>query len=233
MPKDVQLHNFSGPLDVLLQLIETQELPITEVALADVAEQFLAYLQEIEERHPEELADFLVVATRLLLLKSQALLPYLHPDEEEEDPNELAAQLRMYKRYAQATAQIQALIDAQRFLYPKRHVQRMPEIAFAPPSGIGAPQLRFLFVDVLARLEPIVKISKAAIAKVLSLREKIGQLQQMFSAHTSLRFDELLADAEDREEVVVTFLAVLELVKQQTVAVKQEGAFANIHIQKV
>lgn len=233
MPKEVQLHNFTGPLDLLLQLIETQELPITEVSLSQVAEQFLAYLEEVEERLPEELADFLVVATKLLLIKSQALLPYLQLDQEEEDPNELAAQLRMYKKYVQATEVIQKRLEQRQFLYPKPTTKMIPETVFAPPAGIGTPELRQLFIDVLARLEPVVKIPKTAIQKVVSLREKLGQIQQLLTKQVTMNFHELLADAKDPEEVVVTFLAILELVKQHSVAVKQEGSFANIKIQKV
>jgi len=81
--KDIKLENFSGPLDLLLHLIEEKQMDITTVSLSSVTEQFLAYLQEIDERSPEELASFLVVATKLLLLKSQALLPFLQVEEEE------------------------------------------------------------------------------------------------------------------------------------------------------
>lgn len=233
MANDVQLHNFTGPLDLLLQLIETQEMPITEVSLSQVTEQFLEYLEEVEERSPEELADFLVVATKLLLIKSQALLPYLQLDQEEEDPNELAAQLRMYKKYAQATEVIQKRIEQRTFLYPKPQTKVLPETVFAPPTGLGTAELRQYFIEILAGLEPVVKIPKTAIQKVISLREKLGQIQQLFKKQVTMNFHELLADAQDPEEIVVTFLAVLELVKQHSVTVKQDGSFADITLQKI
>jgi segregation and condensation protein A len=233
MEKPIQLKNFSGPLDLLLQLVETKEMEITAVSLAEVAEQFLLYIEDIDEKHPDELADFLVIATKLLLLKSQALLPFLQIDQEETDPGELAAQLKMYKQYAQATGVIEGIITQQRFLYPKKQVkQQARAVHFHPPEGLGSKELHALFLDVLSRLEPVVKIPKAAIQKVVSLREKFVQIQSMIEKHVKLHFYQLLADSKDRGEVVVTFLALLELVKQRVVDVKQDKSFSNITIEK-
>lgn len=233
MNKSFQLDNFQGPLDLLLQLIEDKELEITSVSLAAVAEQFLSYLDEVQERLPDVLADFLVIATKLLLLKSQALLPYLEI-EEEESAGELAAQLRMYKKYAEATQTIEQLIEAGNCLYPKKVIkQPMREIEFYPPQGSGLQQLKELFIDVLARLEPVVRIPKTAMQKVITLREKFTQIQQLLEREIKMNFHQLLVDSKDREEVVVTFLAILELVKQQSISVHQERSSAAIIVQKI
>ncbi len=230
MEKPIELDNFHGPLDLLLQLVEANELAITEISIASVAEQFLKYLHDVEEYRPEELADFLVVATKLLLLKSHALLPYLHM-EEEEDPGELAAQLRMYKTYADATKLIEAQIARATFLYPKNATQR--PLGFFPPHESSAAELRSYFVDVLKRLEPVVRIPKTALAKVVTLREKFCQIQELLEREAKLRFKELLSAAHDRAEVVVTFLALLELVKQQAVCARQTDSFSEITIEKM
>lgn len=230
MEKPIELDNFHGPLDLLLQLIEANELQITDISIASVAEQFLAYLQDIEEYHPEELADFLVIATKLLLLKSHALLPFLHL-EEEEDPGELAAQLKMYKKYADATKLVEAQIQKALFLYPKKATP--PQPGFFPPQGLGSEQLHQYFADVLQRLEPVVRIPKSAMAKVVTLREKFCQIQDLLEKQAKLHFTELLSESNDRAEVVVTFLALLELVKQQSVCVSQKKAFSDITIEKV
>jgi segregation and condensation protein A len=230
MEKPIQLENFTGPLDLLLQLIEEKELEITEISIASVAEQFLSYLSELEERRPDELADFLVIATKLLLLKSHALLPFLHV-EEEEDPGELAAQLRMYKKYADATKLIEAQILRGAFLYPKKATP--PQPGFFPPQGLVSTQLHDYFVEVLQRLEPVVRIPKAALAKVVTLREKFCQIQDLLEKEAKLHFNELLSASRDRAEVVVTFLALLELVKQQTVCVTQQKSFSDITIEKM
>lgn len=233
METAVELEKFSGPLDLLLQLIEKKELDITEIALAEVTEQFLAYLDTIEESRPQELADFLVVATKLLLIKSHALLPFLMP-EEEEDPGELAAQLKMYKKYVDAMEHLEALLGKNMPLYAQKPMKKKPqEIVYAPPKGVGTQELRAYFIDVLKTLEPVVRIPKAAMKKVVTLREKFVQIQKVLEKQVTVNFNQLLADSEDRGEVVVTFLAVLELVKQQTVFVHQESHCAEITLEKL
>jgi segregation and condensation protein A len=232
MKQELQIQNFDGPLDLLLQLIENRELDITTIALSEVTEQFISYLETIEERSPEELADFLVIATRLLLLKSQALLPYLQ-QEEEADPNELATQLKMYKRYVDAMEGVQQMLDAGRQLFGSKPSVREQVVTFRPPSVFELNDLRNLFVDVLESLAPIVRIPKAAIEKVVTLREKFTQIHDLLKKHKQLSFTELLSDSEDRSEVVVTFLALLELMKKQEIAVTQESPQDTITIQSL
>lgn len=232
MKNNLKLHNFEGPLDLLLQLIEAEELSITNIALADVTEQFLQYLQEVEERHPDELADFLVVATKLLLLKSQALLPYLQW-EEEEDPKELEAQLKMYKQYADAAERLQTMLAEKNFLYSREPSWQTLPIVFTPPQGVTTEILHATFAEVLHALEPIVRLPKAVMANVMSLREKLCQLQEMLTKNIRTHFHDLIIGAQDRHDVVLTFLALLELVKQQAVCVKQHEPFGDIEIEKI
>ncbi len=230
MNKDIHLDHFSGPLDLLLQLIEQKEMDITTVSITSVTEQFLSHLDEVEDRNPEELADFLVMATRLLLLKSHALLPYLYL-EEEPDSGQLAAQLRMYKAYVDAMGGLEQLIARHEYLHPRQSVAPQ-EVVFRAPESVGVKELKQFFVEVLERLEPVVKIPKTAMQKVLSLREKLCQIEELIESQVKLRFKELLADSDDREEVVVTFLALLELVKKQAVCISQEKLFSDITIEK-
>ncbi len=230
MNKELELEHFSGPLDLLLQLIEQEELQITDIALADVTEQFIKYLEEVEERHPHELADFLTIATRLLLLKSQALMPYLHPDEEE-DPGDLEAQLKMYKRYVEAMRGLEEMLADGKTLHP-RTVHKSQEVIFRPPEEVGVDVLKEYFVDVLKRLEPVVRIPKAAVQRVVTLREKFAQIHDLLKGKAELGFTELISENADKAEVVVTFLALLELVKQQSIYVKQEKPLADIVIER-
>lgn len=232
MRKHLELDQFSGPLDLLLQLIEGKELDITSVALAEVTEQFLEYLEEVEERLPEELADFLVVATRLLLLKSQALMPYLQT-EEDDDPNELAAQLRMYKRYVDAMHAVDEMLAQKRVLFPRKPLKVQQTVEFKPPADVTGEELEDLFREVLTGLEPVVRIPKAAMQKVVTLREKFDQIRGLLRKSEELGFDDLLADAQDRGEVVVTFLALLEMVKKQEVSVQQDNPFDTLSIKKL
>ncbi|MEK7539826.1 MAG: ScpA family protein [Patescibacteria group bacterium] len=227
-----KLQQFEGPLDVLLRLIEDEQLTITDVSLAQVTEQFMQYLQQIEQRYPEELADFLVVATRLLLLKSQALLPYL-VIEEEEDPNQLTRQLKIYKAYVDAMKYVAARLASKAFLY-QRTSSLLSGIGpvFAPPPDTSADVLREVFEQVLDELAPVVRIPKAAIEKVVSLREKICHITDLIEKEAQLSFKHLMSTAGSKTEVVITFLALLELIKQRVVCVSQDKPFSDIVIQK-
>lgn len=229
MPHALSLSNFHGPLDLLLQLIEDQKLEITTISLADVTEQFLQYLNALEDHHPDELSDFLVVATKLLLLKAQTLLPYL-TIEEEEDPRELETQLRMYKKYADATNVLSTMWERE-VLYAKKFVPRHAAKLFVAPS-CTVTQLYDVFHTVLERLEPIVRIPKAAMEKAMTLREKLCTIQEALRTNIRMHFHELLAQTKDHQDVVVTFLALLELVKQQVIDIRQDRAFGDITIEK-
>src|SRR5574344_1562914 len=107
---ELKLEKFEGPLGILLKLIEQEELDITEIALASIADEFLAYVETSENIGPEEMADFLVMAARLLYIKSKALLPYLVSAEEEEEITELENQLKMYKEFVDASSKIAQLV---------------------------------------------------------------------------------------------------------------------------
>lgn len=232
MAVSYKLQQFEGPLDVLLRLIEDEKLTITDVSLAQVTEQFMQYLNQVEERYPDELADFLVVATRLLLLKSQALLPYL-VIEEEEDPNQLTRQLKIYKAYVDAMKYVEAKLAAHAFLY-QRTSSFLSSLGpvFAPPPNTTTQILYQMYEDILNDLAPVVRIPKAAIEKVVSLREKICHITDLIEKEAQLSFKRMLSTAESRTEVVITFLALLELIKQRVVCVSQDKAFSDIVIQK-
>ncbi|MFC1598382.1 segregation and condensation protein A [Patescibacteria group bacterium] len=231
MEKELELEHFSGPLDLLLRLIEEKELEITKIALADVTEQFLVYLEELDEARPEEMADFLTIATKLLLLKSYALLPYLKV-EEEEDPGELEAQLRMYKKYVEAMKVVEGMLEKKQWLFPKQ-TARHREVVFQPPEDASGDRLRAAFIEVLQGLEPIVKLPKAAMKRVVTLREKFCQIQDKLEKNAKVCFEELLADSNNRGDVVVTFLAMLELVKKHAICVRQDKPYSDITIEKM
>jgi len=233
MSYNVKLEQFQGPFDLLLQLIEQEKLNITEISLAKVTEQYIKSLQNVEELFPEELADFLVVATKLLLIKSRTLLPYLQADEEEEKTN-LEEQLKIYKEFHEASLKLENIIKAGNYTYGRIDSRyASPEVVFAPPQDLGAQELKKFYQDVLAALEPIIQLPKAAIAKAITLKEKIFQLQDKLSKKAQLSFKEIIKSAENKTEVIVTFLALLELVKQEMIAVKQENNFEDIKIQKI
>ena len=210
---EVQTGQFTGPLDLLLQLIEREELDITEVSLAKVTDQYIERLEALLETPPEELADFLVVGARLLYLKSKMLLPLL-VWEQEEEPGDLETRLRMYKEYAQAALKVQAILGQKRHTYV-REKPPVSAMGFAPPKDLTADKMAELFRDVLKRLIPVVKVPEALIEKTVSIHEKIRHIHEM------------LKSAER-----VSFLALLELVKERQLGVTQADHFGEIHFEK-
>jgi segregation and condensation protein A len=229
--KDADKEVFTGPLGLLLSLLEEKKMDVTEIALSQVTEQFLAYLDTLGARKEEELADFLVVATKLLLLKSRALLPQFFPEEEEE-AGSLEEQLRLYKRFVEASKKMNALwLDARRTLFREEPPTR-PE-GFVPPKHVSAEQLRHVFADLLKRLEPPKPLPKTYIDKTVSVREKIDEIRAFLKKKRRLIFSEAIIDKKNKTEIIVGFLALLELVKQQQIGLKQQGTFTDIVIEKI
>ena len=227
----VKLQQFEGPLDLLLELIESEKLDLSQLSLSAVTDRYLAHLKEDLNVPPEELADFLVVATKLLFLKSRLLLPFLNLGGDEPIAD-LESQLRIYKEYLDAAKQIESMIGKRRFLFVHEKLPHV-EIGFAPPKSLKAEQMADFFRGVIARLEPLVKVPQAVVEKTVSIHEKIQQIQAMFETAKRMSFSKLLMNAESKTEIIVSFLALLELVKQRSVAVSQEARWGEIVIDKL
>ncbi len=228
--KEFKLEQFSGPLDLLLSLIDEEKLNISEVSLSAVTEQFLNYLEKLENKKPEELADFLVIATRLLLIKSRKLLPQFAL-EEEEGPS-LEEQLRLYKMFVEAAKKINQLWENKNHSEFRLEPPRRPEI-FTPPANLSLAELQESLIKLLRRLEPPKPLPQTQIDKTVLLEEKIKNIQALLKKAKSLNFSEILNNNQNRTEIIITFLALLELVKGQTVALKQKKSFEEIMILKV
>lgn len=227
----IKIEQFEGPLDLLLQLIEEQKLDITLMALSNVTEQYIAILDQNTRIPAEELADFLVVAAKLLLIKSKALLPYLSA-EEEDLGGELEQQLKMYKLFYEASKVIHKMILKKRFCF-YRDTSRLITPVFIPPEKITAKDLESFFNFILKNIEPIIEIPRKAMIRTISIREKIKQIRDFIFQSNGLNFKNLIEKAKSRTEIIVTFLALLELVKQRDVAVIQENIFSEITINKI
>lgn len=224
-----KLDEFEGPLDLLLRMIEEEKMDVTQVALSKVTDQFIQYLTGIEEKHPEELADFLVVASKLLLIKSKVLLPQVVL---EEDGSDLEKQIKIYKEYLEASKILHKIILKKPYEYVKDDYPPLEEKVFVPPVNFGVSDMHRIFVEIIKRIEPYVKLPEETIHKIISAREKYHYIQNLIFQKASLKFGELLEDAKSKSEVVATFLALLELVKQRHVAVKQGDLFDEIVIER-
>lgn len=226
----VKIEKFEGPLDLLLELIEAEKLDITEVSLATIADEFIGSLRQVEARQPDELADFLVVAAKLLLIKSRVLLPYLTVAEDD-DGADLARQLKMYKVYYDAAKRLRRLLRQRHTLFPREQLPPVP--VFTSPVGLTTDQLAQTFRDVLVRLEPVIRLPREIVVRTLNLHEKIESIRQRLLAEASVNFSALMANSRSKVDVIVTFLALLELVKQRTIAVVQDGMFADITVARL
>jgi segregation and condensation protein A len=227
----VQLPVFEGPLDLLLHLIERAELDITRVALAQVTDQFLAVLHTMEERRMDLAAAFIVVASRLLQIKSEALLPR-PPEREagEEDPGEaLARQLRLYKQFKEV-----ALLLHQRETDGLRTFLRLASPPKIPPrldwSRISLLGLKKAAEWALAvRPEPPPLGTMVRPPKV-TIRDQIRRIVGSIRSEGRAVFQRLMYGVQTRIEVVVAFLAMLELVKRRQVIARQSDLFGEIEI---
>jgi len=225
----IKLDQFEGPLDLLLQLIEQQQLDIAQVSLAKVTDQYIAYLDQAENLKPEELADFLVVAAKLLLIKSHLLLPSLN-NEIEKESSELEAQLKIYKEYLEASKKIHKIILRKHFSFPRQ--KNVVFSTFIAPENVDQNILLNIFNKILKDLEPLVKIPQETIRRVISLKEKIKELQEIIFQNSEVKFNHLIKKSSSKIEIIISFLALLELAKQRVITVIQEESFEEIIISK-
>lgn len=231
MAYSVHIASFEGPLDLLLQLVESEQMDITSVSLIEVTDPFLRHLEENRGKIPtEDLADFLVVASKLVYLKSKALLPSLYDAELEEGPD-LETQLRMYKAFVEAAKRIDDMVRAGNACYNREpRPWRQTVAAFVAPEGVTPSLLETLYRAVVRRLEPIAFLPKAAVERAVSIEEKIHELSHRIKQALRVSFKRFLSESHDRTEMVVSFLALLELIKQRLVRVDQQELFDDIHL---
>jgi len=230
MVTDLKLEKFEGPLDLLLQLVDQEKLSITEISLSKVTEQFFSYLDKLEKNRPEELADFLVVAARLIYLKSHSLLQYAYPEEEDNGPG-LADQLKLYKQYVEASKTVNSLWEAGKIAYG-RIEPPVQSKEFVLPTNVTTNSLYNSMVFLLNRLKPMEALPKVSIDHSVSIKQKIDSIRNLLKNGKEFSFKNLLSSAQNKTEVIVSFLAILELVKERSVRFRQVDAFADLLVTK-
>lgn len=226
----VKLEKFEGPLDLLLQLVEQENLDINQISLAKVADDFVSYINSVKNIPLEELSDFLLIASKLIYIKSKSLLPYLSWGEEEEDAADLEGQLKIYKEFLEASKKIEELSRQKKYLFARERVAVPP--GFYPPQKITANILKNVYAEILQRIEPFIAAGKAIKDKVISIKNKIEDLKSEISRRAKMGFHEFIGKAKNKSEVIISFLALLELIKQKIIDVSQENLFEEITISK-
>jgi len=228
----VRLSVFEGPLDLLLRLIEQEELDITTIALAQVTDQYLAYLAELEQRQVKELADFLAVAARLVLIKSLALLsrPSEMAPEAKEVGDELVRRLQEYKRFKKIAALLYQREEEGLHSYVR--IASLPSLD--PQPDMGEVTLSDLVTLVQEALDavPAPPAGEVVAPITVTIDEQIAHIEGRLARRRQVRFREILSVATTRVEVIVTLLALLELIKQDRVQVRQGQLFGEIVIER-
>ncbi|MDO8566340.1 MAG: segregation/condensation protein A [Candidatus Moranbacteria bacterium] len=232
MAYHIRLEQFEGPLDLLLSLIEKEKLDITHVSLAKVADQYLKYLETEESISLDNLAAFLSIAARLILIKSRALLPILEfSDEEEESMDDLEIRLKEYKRFREAAGKLGVALAHGRKAYIRESFLGTP-VVFYPPNGLSAVDLRSHFLDILGEIPVFEVLPEKEIRAIVTLEEKILSLKNTLAERAESSFADLTRSATDRVEIIISFLAVLEMVKQRIIFVEQDRFWSDIRIKQ-
>ena len=233
---NIKLEKFDGPLSLLLRLIEKEELDITQLSIAQVADQFIDYLRKTEDINSEVMADFLVVASKLLLIKTKALLPYIYSDDDEEEVEDFELQLKMYKEFILASKKIEKILAKKKFMFARefnRKIVLSNVNSFSPPKSLKKNDLKELYRDIINRLVVPEKLENKTLDKKISIEDKILSIQNILLEKIKFSFNRVLKEAKDKTEVVVSFLAVLELMRQREIVLIQDGLFTEILIQRI
>jgi len=229
----VKLPVFEGPLDLLLHLIERSELDISGVSLVLVVDQYMQYLNLMRaEMKLEAAAEFLVVAGKLLLIKSRSLLPRIEGatlEVEEEDPaEELARQLQEYRRFKHIAQELRGLKETRGPAFARSAGSGDDIPPVVKLAGLDMERLIESFRQALDRAMEQPSVVPAQVAPRVTQGDRIAAIEASLVASRTLPFDRLLRDCQSVEDVIVTFLAVLEMLKQARVRVWQLSSFGPI-----
>jgi segregation and condensation protein A len=227
----VKQHAFEGPLDLLLDLIEKRKLFISDIALARVTDDFIEHVKQSGTMPMGESAHFILVASTLLLIKSKSLLPQLALTEEEKgDIRDLETRLKIYKRIKEASRNVAELFGSEMIFGTSQSRPFTP--VFAPAPEFSLDKALATLKDLVARLPKAETLPKIAVRKILSLEDMIGDLTKRITSQLKLSFSQFTAEHKhEKVNVIVSFLAMLELVKQGVLEVAQKEHFADIEME--
>jgi segregation and condensation protein A len=226
----IKQQHYEGPLDVLLELIEKRKLFVNDISLAQVTDDYIAYIQGMETKDLGDISSFILIASTLLLIKSKSLLPSLTlTEEEKEDTQDLERRLRAY-----SLIKNQSLILKEKFgtepTFTRSHIERIS--VFAPHSSITTARMFETLRNILARIPKTESIPQATLKKVVSLEEMIDTLSRRVTEKLKMTFKDFSAEHKgEKVNVIVSFLALLELVKQGVVEANQHNHTTDIHIE--
>lgn len=233
----IKTEHFEGPLDLLLNLIEKRKLFIGDFALSKVADDYIEHIRRFESFPMNDVANFLLVASTLVLIKSKAILPELNlTNEEESDIDDLKRRLQMYELFRNLAGEIKSKYG-KTLIYERSGRPEMPTV-FAPEARLTSSQMFLSMKAVITQLPKKVVVPKATVRKVISLEEMMTRLSTRVTQALKMSFGQFsnyqkgaTISKEQRIGVIVSFLAMLELVKQGVVHVSQAEEHGDIDIE--
>ena len=230
----VTIDNFDGPLDLLLHLIKEQDIDIYDIKIEDITKQYLDYIRHMKELNLEIASEYLVMASELIEMKSKMLLPKKkekEDDDYEEDPRELLIErLLAYKRYKEVTSEFKDLELTRKMIFTRepdnlnRYVKEDEN-----SEELGVADLIDAFNNLLKRKELDRPIATKITKKELSVTEKVNKIKNILRNKNKINFEDIF-EVSTKEEVIISFLSVLEMVKKDEILLTQEGNFKNIVI---
>lgn len=219
---------FEGPFELLIELIEKRKLLVNDLSLSQVTDDFIQHVRSQAEFPIDDAADFIQVAATLLLIKSKSLIPDLElSGKEEEDIDELKRRLAAYEQTREAAKTLARLFGCSVMVSAG---ERTPEPLFAPSKDLTLENLERALRDALASLEKEEKLPEARVRPMITIEEMMDRLMERVQKAVTMSFREFSGDSKEKVEVIVSFLALLELVKQGAVDVLQHEHFGDIRI---
>lgn len=222
---------FEGPLDLLLSLIEKRKLLVNDISLAKVTDDFISYLQNREVYSIKDTSDFLIIASTLLLIKSKSLLPTLNLSEEEKaDIEDLELKLKIYKKIKELSLSIKNNFGKKIIFFPNT---RKAEPVFSPSPEMNKENISEAIFEVIKNLPKFEVKPKLKVTKVISLEEMITNLTKRVQSSLKMSFKDFsgIGGKVEKVNVIVSFLAMLELVKQGIIDVHQQDKFEDIQME--
>lgn len=241
-----KLESFEGPLDLLLHLIEKNKIDIYDIPIVIITEQFLSYMETMDKADLDKVSSFIVMAAMLLRIKSKMLLPKEEVQQEEEaDPrDELVERLLEYQMFKMLSSELKdrQLLAEQSFYKKKNIPKEVGDFKEKPDldkllENITLGRLKEVFEEVMKRSEEKLDPIRSQFGKIeketISLSERMTELRQQLSVHSKLSFAFLLGQDITKPNIIVTFLAVLELMKLGSIHIEQEKLFGEIQIESI
>ncbi len=230
----IKTTGFEGPFGLLLRLVEERKLFINDLSLAQVTEDYLNYINKFERLQPGEISSFVVIAATLILIKSKSLLPNLSlTDEEKIDIQNLEERLRLYKLFTQLGGNIKVMFGKKIIFGPEE--RKRDNLIFLPDNQITKNSMMILVRQVLGTMPQKISLPEIEVRKVISIEEMIEKLIKRIQNSIGLNFKDFAGKSRTREEkmfAIVSFLAILELIRNGVLNAVQENYSQDIFIEK-